>query len=79
MTICNIIFYENIKYKQLKLSISLNIYPSDSLTFISLSLISMSYKGEIDIGIRLHSRTFNLMPGYLMLNRLSSLYLLFDY
>jgi hypothetical protein len=51
MTICNIISYENIKYKQLKLSISLNISPLDSLSF-------MSYKGEIDIGIRLHASTW---------------------
>ena len=38
MTICNIISNENMKYKHLKLSIFLNIYPLDSLTFISLSL-----------------------------------------
>jgi hypothetical protein len=70
MTICNIISYENIKYKQLKLSIPLNIYSLDSLTFISLSLISMSYKGDIDIGIRLYSRTwtsFFLPDGFVVL------------
>jgi hypothetical protein len=58
MTICNTISYENIKQKKLKLSISLNIYSLDSPTFISLSLISMSHKSEIDNCIRLHSRTW---------------------
>ena len=54
---------ENMKYKRLKLSISLNI-PfgfANFYKFISeLYLIACHFKGEIDISIRLHSRSWTI-------------------